>query len=659
MPKSFHIVALAVLALALPLGALADTTLNLDTGTTGTSGGDILFNPGVSIAPQGSATFDNLTTAGASVFSEMECSVALKSFTYKTTPITGSSLAQNEVFAVHTNAGNYAAVELTAVSSTSVTLQYETCTGAAAKVQKGTATLGAAGVPVVSAVVNNYSNINPGAPNFGIAPGTLIVIYGSSLAASGGPTTLQDPSKALPQTLSGSSVAVTVNGTTVHPGFYYAFPGQIAVVLPSSTPVGTGTITVTYNNQASAAFPLKVVASAFGFDYYGGTLAAVTDNADGHLINIGNSAKPGETIVFWGAGLGADTKNTDLGPPTTYDNLSYITALYFGSVQVPIAYQGRSPYQGVDQVVVTVPSNAPTGCGVSVAALSGSIVSNFVTIPISSGGGTCTDGSLSPISATEAATLAGQGTVKFGAVQIGQITQPNMTPTLVDSADAIFYAITGSSLTGYQSSSRPSLGSCYVTQSAAATVTSLFTFTGLNAGTVTVQGPVGSAQTLTTYSAAPGAYVDEPLPTGFIPSSGGTFTFTGSGASGTNTVGAFTQGVSMPSPLVWTNASSIGTVTRSQGVTVNWTNGGTGYVEIAGGSVSTSGSSVFSTDFVCNAPASAGTFTVPPSVLLALPVGTGALEVGSYTFPQLFSVSGLDFAFANAFAMTDIAATYN
>jgi uncharacterized protein (TIGR03437 family) len=660
MTKSFHIVALAVLALALPLVALADTTLNLDTGTTGSSGGDILFNPGASISPQINAKLHDLGTALSSTFNEIEASgvfeTELAAFPYSTTPISGSSLVANEVFAVHTNGGNYAAVKIATISSTSVTLQYVTYSTAQAKVAEGTATLGAAGVPVVSAVVNNYSNINPGAPNFGIAPGTLIVIYGSNLAASGGPTTLQNPSQQLPTTLGGSSVAVTVNGKTVQPGFYYAFPGQIAVVLPSSTPVGTGTITVTYNNQASAPFPLKVVTSAFGFDYYGGTLAAVTDNGDGHLINIGDSARPGETIVFWGAGLGADTKNSDLGPPTSFDNLNNISALYFGTVQVPIAYQGRSPYQGVDQVVVTVPSNAPTGCGVSVAAVSGSIVSNFVSIPISSSGGTCTDGSLSPLSATEGVALAGQGTVKFGAVQIGQITQPNMTPALVDSADAIFYAITGASLTGYQSSTRPSLGSCYVTQSAAAKVTSVFTFTGLNAGTVTVQGPVGSAQTLTTYSQAPGAYVDDSLPSGFIPSSGGTFTFNGSGGSA---VGAFTQGVSMPSPLVWTNASSIGTINRSQGVTVNWTNGGTGYVEIAGGSVSTSGSSVFSTDFVCNAPASAGTFTVPPPVLLALPAGTGALEVGSYTFPQLFTVSGLDFAFGNAFANTQVAATYN
>jgi uncharacterized protein (TIGR03437 family) len=158
------------------------------------------------------------------------------------------------------------------------------------------------------------------------------------------------------------------------------------VVLPSNTPLGTGTITVSYGGQTSAAFPITVVASAFGFDYYNGALGVATDNNDGHLITAANSAMPGETIDFWGAGDGADTKNTDLGPPTSFDNLGGITALYIGGVPVPIAYQGRSGYQGVDQVAVTLPSNVPLGCAVSVVAVIGSgsaaTVSNLVTIAI-------------------------------------------------------------------------------------------------------------------------------------------------------------------------------------------------------------------------------------------------------------------------------------
>jgi uncharacterized protein (TIGR03437 family) len=446
----------------------------------------------------------------------------------------------------------------------------------------------------------------------------------------------------------------------VHPAFYYAIPTQLGVVLPSNTPVGTGTITVSYGGQNSAPAPISVVAHAFGFDFYGGALAAATDNGDGHLITTGNSAKPGETIAFWGTGDGADTNNSDVNPPTHFDNLSGITALYLGNVQVPVVYQGRSGYQGVDEVVITIPANAPTGCAVSVSAVSGSgntaMVSNFVTIPISTNGGTCVD-PLAFVSPAQASTLAGQATVKFGAVSIGQTTMPNAVgggTATTDSATAIFESIGGSSLTGYQSSSRPSLQSCYVTQSGSATPVNPFTFTGLNAGSVSVAGPAGT-QTLTSNPGFPGTYIAETLPAGFVPASGGSFTFTGTGGTA---VGPFTAGLSLPSLLTWTNASSDGTVSRGQGVTVNWTGGtGSGFVEISGGSAAASGA--FSASFVCDAPASAGTFTVPASVLLALPAGNGSLSVSSYTIPSEFSASGLDFAYTMAYWTTSINATYN
>jgi uncharacterized protein (TIGR03437 family) len=519
--------------------------------------------------------------------------------------------------------------------------------------------------PVIGALVNNYSNLNPAAPNYGIAPGMLMKIWGSNMAAANSSALpLQNPAINLPETLNGSSVSITIGGATVTPGFYFAIPSQLAVVLPSNTPVGTGTITVSYGGQTSAAFPITVVASAFGFDYYNGALGVATDNNDGHLITSTASAMPGETIDFWGAGDGADTKNTDLGPPTSFDNLAGITALYIGGVPVPIAYQGRSGYQGVDQVAVTLPSSVPLGCSVSVVAVIGSgsaaTVSNLVTIPIATNGGTCAD-SMAYVNPTTAATLSTQANVAFGVIQVGQTTGPNATgtgTTTTDSADAIFYSFGGAALPGYQSGTQPSLGSCVVTQNVSSVI-ALFAPVGLNAGTVTVQGPVGGVQTLTTVPSVPGAYVAESLPAGFVPASGGTFTFTATGATGTNGVGSFTEGLSAPAPLVWSNAASLGPVTRSQGVTVNWTGGGNGFVQISGGSIATSASGAFDATFTCNAAASAGTFTVPPSVLLALPLGSGSLSVSNYTMPQNFAVSGLDFAVAIASATTDIAATYN
>jgi hypothetical protein len=406
-----------------------------------------------------------------------------------------------------------------------------------------------------------------------------------------------------------------------------------------------------------------VAASAFGFDYYEGALAVATDNGDGHLITSSDAAIPGEVIVFWGAGVGADTANTDVTTPTDWTPLHGITALYFGGVQVPIAYQGRSGYQGVDQVAVVVPANVPLGCAVSVQAVSGSgsnaIVSNLVTLPISAAGGACTD-PLAYVSSSEEATLSGQGSVAFGVIEIGQSTGPGASGTATrttDSAAAIFYSFSGASLAGYESGTQPSLGSCVVTQNVTKAL-NLFAPVGLNAGTVTVQGPIGGLQTLTTVPSVPGAYVAESLPAGFVPASGGTFTFTATGASGTGGVGGFTEGVTAPAPLEWTNAASFSSVTRSQGVTVDWTGGGDGFVQISGGSIAASASGAFDATFTCNAAASAGTFTVPPSVLLALPVGSGSLSVGNYTLPQNFTVTGLDFAVAIASATTDIAATY-
>ena len=526
-------------------------------------------------------------------------------------------------------------------------------------------TLGGPGLPTITQVQNNYSFILPKAPNYGITAGSLVLISGSGMAAPGTTvTSLSDPTKALPQTLNGAQVTVTVGGASVHPGLYYVIPNYIAAVLPSSLPTGSGTITVSYGGQTSTPFPITLVGHAFGFDYYGGTLAAITDNGDGHLITTTNSAKPGEQIVFWGSGDGADTSNDDLNPPKHFNSLAGITALYFGSVQVQIEYQGRSGYQGVDQINVQVPANAPTGCAVSVVAVTGTgasaISSNIVAMPIATNGGTCVD-SNTFVDPGTASTLAGKGTVKFGGLSIEQSTSyTGGTPTVDGLAGAAFYSIAGSSLTGYTSSRQPSLGSCFVTQSGSSTVTSPFTVNGLSAGTITVQGPNGT-QTLTPNPCAPqtmfgitipGCSVE--LPTGFIPASGGTFTF--AGTAGTD-VGAFSNAsVALINPLTWTNYSSDGTVNRSGGVTVNWTGGAAGTFAEITGSASSSG---FSASFVCTAPVSALTFTVPPAVLLQLPAGNGSLAVSNFTNPKSVTIPNLDFAYVMAFVSTDISATYN
>src|ERR1035438_6606257 len=64
--------------------------------------------------------------------------------------------------------------------------------------------------PVITGLLNNYSFVQPGLPNYGIAQGSIFDIFGTNLA--GGYTPLQ--SVPLTTTLLGVSANVMVNGVT-------------------------------------------------------------------------------------------------------------------------------------------------------------------------------------------------------------------------------------------------------------------------------------------------------------------------------------------------------------------------------------------------------------------------------------------------------------
>ncbi len=339
--------------------------------------------------------------------------------------------------------------------------------------------------PTVTALVNNYSNIPPGLPSYGIAPGSLFIIYGSDLSDNVAPV-LQSLSAPLPLTLNHTSISVTVSGKTTNPAMYYTSPTQVAAVLPSSTPAGTGTITVTYKGTASAPAPIVVTASAFGADTLPGTTGEVTaTDAENRLITSTASASPGQTIVIWGSGLGADTKNDDRTYPLKQDNLSDAT-VYIGGVKASVAYAGRSQFPGVDQINVVVPEvgakpaleaasllgeavpRATTtgfqgGCGISLAVVAHNTVSNFVTLPVNQGGGVCSDPAFG-----STGTSGSQGTRKAGFVELIRDTVPSSDfsdsnskaqpfTTLYEAA-ASFTSVTGSSTVG----STISLGNCLV-----------------------------------------------------------------------------------------------------------------------------------------------------------------------------------------------------
>lgn len=127
--------------------------------------------------------------------------------------------------------------------------------------------------PAITSVVNAARNIYLNSP---IAAGAIFVIYGSGL----GPVNLSIASSPFQSTsLNGTSVAVTVGSTTVNALMYYTSATQVAALLPSNAPFGSGSFTVTYNGSTSEPVFQGVGPSNFAIftvDSTGGGPAIVT-----------------------------------------------------------------------------------------------------------------------------------------------------------------------------------------------------------------------------------------------------------------------------------------------------------------------------------------------------------------------------------------------
>ena len=607
---------------------------NLDAGSTPGCTPDIVFAGG-QIGPSGAALLYAVPGAGGSAEYDSLTLADLQNQTYRPTSI---AIDLNTVFAVRTTAGDYAKVLVTASSSSSVTLQYTTYGPTA-------------GAPVIQRTVNNYSYSK-------VAPGSLFTIFGCGLATPGVPAVLQDSTKGLPETLNGASISVTVGGVTTHPAIYYATAAQMAAVLPSSTPAGAGTVTVTYNNTAGSAAAIDVWPVAFGFDSIdeSGSGTGVATDLNYRLITSTNSAMPGQMITFWGSGLGADPQDSDTTYTATPHGISvpqFPMQVLIGGIPATILYQGSAGYPGLNQINLQIPQNVPQGCAVSVVAQNANyqVISNSVTLPISSFGGMCTD-PLMGIGTAEAAALSGKATVNVGVLAVEEVNGP-----FADGAAlADFFTMSGTAFSSWAAqqdgytSPAVSLGSCV----GGAFINDLWlpvatAQAAINVGAMAFNGPGGSRSLpfqnqLGSYELLLG--VQDNL---WNPMTGGTYTF--SAGQGAN---AFTANLNFP--IASTSFGYLpgglelspgkepptGVVITRAGTTVDWAGGSTSqYLTLSG--------TVGSASFVCSAPAVAGTFTIPPAVLEPLS-GSGTLTVRVTTYPQPVTIPGLDAAYIIGYA---------
>ena len=260
---------------------------------------------------------------------------------------------------------------------------------------------------VISTVSAQTPEINPGgivnaasyAKEPGLAPGSLVSLFGRNLAAS----TAHASALPLPTVLAGTSV--TVAGVAAP--LLFVSPTQVNFQFPSRLePAPAFPVLVTTAAGESRPEPVSMVAAAPGvFTADGGRCsrgAILNLNGDGtYATNTPeNSASPGALISVFGTGLGnvyfgpADGTATVNSAPATLTPVPTVGASGAYSVNATPLYAGRAPgFVGADQINVRLPDNAPEGCSIPIRFGTGLFLpaSQPVFMSIARGGGACRD----------------------------------------------------------------------------------------------------------------------------------------------------------------------------------------------------------------------------------------------------------------------------
>lgn len=501
-----------------------------------------------------------------------------------------------------------------------------------------------AAAPSIRFVSNAASRIPPGFPDYGIARGSLIHIAGAEL----GPAERQQAGFPLPgaEGLAGTSVRVSVGATSVDALLVAVSAKQVWALLPSSTPTGEGRLTVTYQNQSATA-NIRVVEAAFGIFSHASTSygPAVAFNEGAIRNSFTSSARPGQAVTIAGTGLGPISGNefNAIGA----QNLDVSVQVFVGEREAKVLSRGRAGESleisnlpkglaAIDQITFEAPAGV-SGCAVPVRVRVQGRSSNQATISITPEGGRCElpqqnlSSELARLETLETIRSASLGLLKFSL----KLDFPGLGAVdfKMDLGNADFQLIPSERIFGDVVLPLIGLseGQCIVVPQDVLGLEEDESvdedFPGLDAGKeIRIRGPRGSksleamAKGLyagvlgTTAPDFPGASEEFLLPGEYTIDNG----------SGGEDVPGFTVNATLRPPLTWSNESEIAAIDRSRALRVTWSNADpSSPVLLIGFSDSGQGSG----SFLCVAPAAAGAFTIPETILSSLPASSPRAEV--------------------------------
>jgi len=199
--------------------------------------------------------------------------------------------------------------------------------------------------------------VNAASSKPGVAPGELIAIYGSNLAAA----TAQAAATPLPHSLGATSVSI--NGTDLP--LLFVSSGQINAQLPYETKVGIARLIVKSNGVSSPPVDFEVTTASPGVFTKPQTNHVLALNlTDGNLNSADFPARPGQYVTAYltGQGLVDPAVTTgDIAPSSPFSFPVAPIVVKIGGVSATVQFGGLAPgFVGLLQLNVLIP-DVPAG----------------------------------------------------------------------------------------------------------------------------------------------------------------------------------------------------------------------------------------------------------------------------------------------------------